>query len=72
MQGTLATLLLITSAVTLACIVVDVAVVTFEQTLQPSSLPQMEKIRNLESLLLNQTSNLFNETACLPLDQLPP
>jgi len=72
MQGTLATLLLITSAVTLACIVVDVAVVTFEQTLQPSSLPQMEKIRNLESLLLNQTSNLFNETAGLPLDQLPP
>jgi len=72
MQGTLATLLLITSAVTLACIVVDIAVVTFEQTLQPSSLPQMERIRNLESLLLNQTSNLFNETAGLPLDQLPP
>lgn len=72
MQGTLATLLLITSAVALAAVVVDVAVVTCEQTLQPSSLPQMEKIRSLEDIFVNQTSSLFNETVGLPIGQISP
>jgi hypothetical protein len=72
MQGTLATLLLITSAVALASVVVDYAVVTVQQTVQPSNLPQMERIQNLESLLLNQTSTWFNETAGLPVDQISP
>ena len=74
MQSTLATLLLVTSCVVLTCIVVDYAVITMEQTLQTNNSPQMEKIRNLENALLNQTENLFsqvnqalaNETLALP------
>ena len=61
MQSTLATLLLVTSCVVLTCIVVDYAVITMEQTLQTNNSPQMEKIRNLENALLNQTENLFNQ-----------
>jgi hypothetical protein len=62
MQSTLATLLLVTSCVMLTCVVVDYAVATMEQTLQTSNLPQMDRIRNMESILLNQTENLFNQT----------
>jgi len=32
-----------------------------EQTLQTNNSPQMEKIRNLENALMNQTDNLFNQ-----------
>ncbi len=61
MQSTLATLLLVTSAVVLTCVVVEFAVVSMEQTLQTSNMPQMDRIRNLESMMLNQTENLFNQ-----------
>ena len=61
MQATLATLLLITSAVILTCVVIDYAVGIFENVLQTDNLPQMNKIRDLESKILNQTDNLFNQ-----------
>jgi hypothetical protein len=61
MQSTLATLLLVTSAVVLTCVVVEFAVVSMEQTLQTSNMPQMDRIRTLESMMLNQTENLFNQ-----------
>jgi hypothetical protein len=61
MQATLATLLLITSAVMLTCVVIDYAVGIFENVLQTDNLPQIDKIRDLESKVLNQTDNLFNQ-----------
>jgi flagellar basal body-associated protein FliL len=62
MHETLATLLLLTSAVALCAIVVDVAVITSEQALQPSDSPQMERIQDLARQLQNFTDNLFNQT----------
>jgi hypothetical protein len=60
MQSTLASLLMITACVALTCVVVEYATMTMEQTLHTSNLPQMERIRNLENTLLNQTDNLIN------------
>ncbi|MEM2099250.1 MAG: hypothetical protein QXU99_05870 [Candidatus Bathyarchaeia archaeon] len=62
MQATLATLLLITSTVILTCIVIDYAVGVFQNVLQISDLPQFNKIRDLESRILNQTDTMFNQT----------
>jgi hypothetical protein len=78
MQTTVATLLFVTSAVILACIVVEFAVVTFEQTLDTEDSPQIDRIRKIENMLLNQTDNLFdeieslNQTDTQPIDQLLP
>jgi hypothetical protein len=72
MQATLATLLLVTSAVMLTCVVVDYAVGIFVNVLQTDNLPQIAKIRNLESVVLNQTDNLFNQTEDLFTDPAQP
>jgi hypothetical protein len=61
MQTTVATLLFVTSAVVLACVVVNYAVEACEQTLDTESLPQFERIRELENNLLNQTDTLIND-----------
>ena len=61
MQTTLSTLLFVSSAVILACVVVECAVVTFEQTLEAKDVPQIDRIRKMENMILNQTDNLFNE-----------
>jgi hypothetical protein len=45
----------------MACVVVDYAVITCEQTLDTENAPQMERIRELEGMLLNQTDYVFNE-----------
>jgi hypothetical protein len=65
MQTTVAALLFVTSAVILACVVVEFAVVTCEQTLDTENAPQMDRIRKMENMLLNQTDNLFNEIESL-------
>jgi len=78
MQTTVATLLFVTSAVILACVVVDYAVVIFEQTLDTEDMPQIDRIRTLENIILNQTDNLINEieslnqTTTQPIDQIMP
>ena len=78
MQTTLATLLFVTSAVILACVVVDYTVVIFEQTLETDNLPQMDRIRKIESTILNQTDSLlteiesFNQKEVQPIDQILP
>ncbi len=78
MQTTVATLLFVTSAVILACVVVDYAVVIFEQTLDTEDMPQIDRIRTLENIILNQTDNLINEIEALnqtttqPIDQIMP
>jgi ABC-type uncharacterized transport system YnjBCD permease subunit len=62
MQTVVATLLLVVSAVMLACVVIDYAIVTVEQALQTTNIPQIDRIRKIESSILNQTDNLFNQT----------
>ena len=65
MQTTVATLLFVTSAVVLACVVVNYAVEACEQTLDTESLPQFDRIRALEDNLLNQTDTLINDLESL-------
>jgi hypothetical protein len=78
MQTTVATLLFVTSAVILACVVVEFVVVTFEQTLDTTNSPQMDRIREMENTILNQTDNLLNELETLnqtetqPIDLIQP
>jgi hypothetical protein len=61
MQTTIATLLFVTSAVILACVVVDYAIVIFEQTLDTENSPQIDRVREIENMVLNQTDNLVND-----------
>jgi len=72
MQSTLTTLLIITSAVALASVAVNYALTVAEQTLQTENMPQMERIKNLESMLLNQTESMFNGTMGLPIPEATP
>ena len=61
MQTTVATLLLITSAVLLTCVVIDYAVGIIQQTLNTDNIPQLAKIRDIENRIQNQTDSLFNQ-----------
>jgi hypothetical protein len=78
MQTTVATLMFVTSAVILACVVVDYAIVIFEQTLDTEDMPQMDRIQKMEDMILNQTDNVFielesyNQTQIQPIDQILP
>ena len=78
MQATVATLSFVTAAVLLSCVVVEFAVVTCEQTLDTENMPQMDRIRQMEETIVNQTSNLlseiesFNQTDIQPIDQILP
>jgi hypothetical protein len=78
MQTTVATLMFVTSAVILACVVVDYAVVTFEQTLDTEDMPQIDRIQKMEDMILNQTDNVFselesyNQTQIQPIEQILP
>ena len=72
MQTSVATLLLITSTVILAAVVVDYAVNIVQLTLNTENIPQLDRIRNIESSILNQTDSLFNQTQPgLPNQPLP-
>jgi len=72
MQTTVATLLFVTSAVILACVVVEYAVVTCERTLDTEDAPQMDRIREMENMILNQTDNLFDEIESLNQTETQP
>jgi hypothetical protein len=62
MQSTLASLLLITSVVALTCFILNYAVTIVEITIQTKDIPQLERLRNLEDTIRNQTDALFCET----------
>jgi hypothetical protein len=71
-QTTVATLLLITSAVLLTCVVIDYAVGIIQQTLNTDNIPQLAKIRDIENRIQNQTDSLFNQAPPeLPTQQSP-
>jgi hypothetical protein len=69
LQTTVATLLLVTSAVILTCVVVDYAVSVAEQTLNTQNIPELNRIKDIQNSILNQTDSLFNETIPEPSDQ---
>jgi hypothetical protein len=72
MQNTVATLLFVTSAVVLACVVVDYAILACEQTLNTENMPQFDRIRELEDNLLNQTDTLINQVQSLNQTYIEP
>ena len=72
MQTTVATLLLITSTVILACVVVDYAVGIVQEVLNTENIPQLGRIRDIQNGILNQTDNLFNQTQPELPNQPPP
>ncbi|MEM2281859.1 MAG: hypothetical protein QXZ68_07775 [Candidatus Bathyarchaeia archaeon] len=43
-------------------VVVEYAVSVFERTLQTSNIPYIDRIRKMESLILNQTDAMLNQT----------
>ena len=69
LETSVATLLLVTSAVVLACVVVNYAVSVVEQVLNTENIPQFARLKNFENNLLNQTDRLFNQTQPEPPDQ---
>lgn len=62
MQTVVATLLLAVSTVVLARAVVEYVGLIFEQTLQTSDIPYIDRIRIIEDFVLNQTDTWFNQT----------
>jgi Trk-type K+ transport system membrane component len=69
---TLTILLIITSAVALACVAVNYALTSAEQTLQTENCPKWKEPKNLGNSLLNQTDSMFNGTMGLPIPEVPP
>ena len=62
METSVATLLLITATVILAAVVVDYAVGIVQTTLNTQNIPQLDRIKNIENSILNQTDSFFNQT----------
>ena len=72
MQATVATLLLVTSAVMIACVVVGYAVTIVEATIQNHNVPEFARLKELQDSLLNETDGIFNQTTPqLPDSSLP-
>ena len=61
MQTSVVALLLVTSSVLLACVVINYAVGITEQTIDTENSPHIDRIRDLEKMVLNQTDTVINE-----------
>ena len=70
LETAVASMLLITAAVVLSCVVIGIAVNTMEQTLNTTNIPQLDQLKTLTNNLLNQTEP-FNGTQ-LQLPSPPP
>jgi predicted PurR-regulated permease PerM len=66
LQTSVASLILVVSAVVISCLVVDYAVNVVEATLQTSNIPQLARIKDMQRSLLNETDSLFNSTWPVP------
>ncbi len=66
MESTVATLLLVTSTVVIACIVVTYAANVVEQTLNTENIPELGRLKSLQNSLLNQTDSFLNQTLPQP------
>lgn len=60
METSVASLLLITSAVIIGCLVITYAVSVVEQTLNMENFPQIDRIIELRKSILNQTESLLS------------
>ena len=72
MQSTVASLLLITSAVILTCVVVNYAVAVFSETTQMQGSDELDALKGLQSFIRNQTGIVSNQTQeSAPNEQSP-
>ena len=71
METSVSTLLLITTAVVLACVVVNYAVNTMEPIVTNHDVALTESIKDLENRLMNQTDSISATQQQLPSDPLP-
>ncbi|MCW3994792.1 MAG: hypothetical protein NWE98_01420 [Candidatus Bathyarchaeota archaeon] len=72
MEASVAALLLVASAVIIGCVVITYAVNVVATTIDASNVPQVDRIRDLQNNLLNQTDHIFNQTQPqLPNEPLP-
>jgi hypothetical protein len=71
-QTSVAILLLITASVVFSCVVIDYAIGIIQATMQTTSIPQLESLKNLENMVLNQTTAMWNQTLPTPTPTLPP
>ena len=71
METAVASLLLITASVVLACVVVDYAVSALQNTINTTNIPQLDRLRNIENSLLNQTNNYNGTQLQLPSEPPP-
>ena len=61
MEVSVASLLLLTASVVLACICVTYAVNIVQQTINTSNLPDGGVIKSMETQLLNESQALYNQ-----------
>jgi ethanolamine transporter EutH len=71
LQTTVVTLLLITTSVVFACVVIDYAVSAIQNTLNTSNIPQLDRIKSIESNLMNQTDAFSGTQPQLPGEPSP-
>ena len=71
LETAVATLLLITAAVVLSCVVVNYAVSTMEQTLNKNNIPQLDQLKTITNNLLNQTESFNGTQPQLPSQPSP-
>jgi ABC-type siderophore export system fused ATPase/permease subunit len=71
-ETVVAALLLVVSATLLACVVVNYAVNIVEHTLQMTDIPQIDRIREIQDYLYNQTDSVLNQTMPEISGSLPP
>jgi hypothetical protein len=67
-----ASLLLVVSATLLACVIVNYAINIVENTLQMTDIPEIDRIREIQEYLYNQTDSIINQTMPELSDPLPP
>jgi hypothetical protein len=72
LEASVAALILVVSAVVISCLVVDYAINIVEATLDTTNLPQLQRLRDMQTTFLNETDLLFNSTLPVPADSPSP
>ncbi|HUK85968.1 MAG TPA: hypothetical protein VLU95_08900 [Candidatus Acidoferrum sp.] len=71
MQTTVVTLLLITTSVVFACVVIDYAVNIIQNTLNTTNIPQLDRVKTIEKNLMNQTDAFSATQLQVPSEPSP-
>ncbi|MGF3522199.1 MAG: hypothetical protein ACQXXJ_03780 [Candidatus Bathyarchaeia archaeon] len=72
MEASVAALILVVAAVVFSCLVVDYAVNIVEATLNTENIPQLARLREMQSTFLNETDALLNSTLPSPASSAAP